>query len=143
MLHWRSFTGGKFGKEHDVNPYHDPQWKNVPDPNDPQHIRTYDGANPSLYGEFAAAGGYVTGMFYRSGKLYYTLAGDPNLYARWFSPDSGIVDEPVFTVNRSADFSDAGGMFASGSNLYYSTRPQGNLVRVKFSNGVVCGGPWS
>lgn len=113
----------------------------MPDPKNPPahlHVRRVE---PSLYGEFAAAGGCVTGMFYRSGKLYCTLAGDPNLYARWFSPDSEIVDEPVFTVKRAADVSDAGRMFASGSNLYYSTRPQGNLVRVKFSIGVVSGGP--
>ena len=115
MLHWRSFNGVTFGKAHDVNPYHDPMWKDVPDPNDPSHVRTYDGATPSLYGEFAASGGFVTGMLYRSGKLYYTLAGDPNLYARWFSPDSGIVDEHVFRVKSSANFSNAGGMFASGS----------------------------
>jgi hypothetical protein len=137
MLHWRSFNGTTFGKQHDVNPYHDPKWATVDN-----HLGgTFDGATPSLYAKFSAGSGYVTGMFYRGGKLYYTLAGDPNLYARWFSPDSGIVDEHVFTVKRSADFSDAGGMFVSGSKLYYSTRSSDSLIRVKFANGVVSGGP--
>ena len=28
----------------------------------------------------------VTAMFFRNGRLYYTLSGDTRLYDRWFTP---------------------------------------------------------
>ena len=31
----------------------------------------------------------VTGMLFWNGRLYYTLSGDPRLYYRWFTPESG------------------------------------------------------
>ena len=68
---------------------------------------------PSLYGQIPN----VTGMFFSGGRLYYTLFGDSHLYSRWFSPDSGIVDETTTTSSSSVDFSLADGMFAGRHHL--------------------------
>ena len=71
--------------------------------------------------------------------MYYTLFGDSHLYSRWFSPDSGIIDETTLTATSSVDFSSADGMFISGGQLYFASSSTGNLSRVAFSGGTVSG----
>lgn len=131
FLHSRSFDGTTFGADTVVNPYHDPAWANV----DSGNGTTFDGALPTLYSQMVN----VTGMFYADGRLFYTLFGDPDLHWRWFSPDSGIVDETTGTASSSVDFRDAGGMFVDGGALYYADRSTGNLSKVSFSGGQVTG----
>ncbi|MFZ2515750.1 MAG: malectin domain-containing carbohydrate-binding protein [Candidatus Lutibacillus vidarii] len=130
-LHVASFTGGTIGASSIVQPYHDPAWMNVSTGSG----QTYDGAEPSLYGQLPS----VSGMTYADGRLYYTLAGDNALYFRWFSPDSGIMDERTFTVPSTVGFADADGMFADGGWLYVASSSTGTLSRVAFSGTGVTG----
>lgn len=133
FIHYRTYDGTTFGVDVPINAYHDPLWKDV-DNNDGG---TYDGNNPSLYGQLQN----VTGMTYSGGRLYYTLFNDSTLRSRWFSPDSGIVDETTLAAPSSVDFSDAGGMFVNNGMLYYVTRTDGNLHKVAFAGGAVTGSP--
>ena len=132
-LYSRTFDGNTFSAATQINPYHDPLWMNVSD----NLGSTYDGALPSLYDQFPN----VTGMFYDSGKLYYTLFGDSSLRWRWFSTDSGIVDERSAIVPSSVNFNDADGMFIAAGKLYYVTKSNGNLNSVSFTGGAVVGDP--
>jgi hypothetical protein len=130
-LYRMTFNGTTFGPQTKIDPYHDPAWMNVSD----NLGGTFDGATPTLYGQLPN----VTGMTYAEGKLYYTLARDATLRWRWFSPDSGIVDERTNTVSSSVSFADANGMFVYGGRLYYVTASNGNLWSISFSSGVVSG----
>jgi hypothetical protein len=126
-----SFDGTTFGTPVKIDPYHDPIWDGV----DTHDGTTFDGMSPSLYGQMNS----VTGMFYAGGRLYYTLANDPNLYSRWFSPDSGIMDETTTTATSSVNFSTADGMFLSGNTLYVVNGSNGSMYTASFANGVVSG----
>lgn len=133
FLYSRTFDGTTFGAAQRIDPYHDPVWANV----DNNLGGTFNGASPSLYSQMPN----VTGMTYSDGRLFYTLFGDSNLYWRWFSPDSGIVDERTGTVPSSVAFNGAGGMFAAGGSMYYVTRADGALHKVAFDDGGVTGSP--
>ena len=130
-LYSRTFDGSSFSAAGKIDPYHDPAWQNVDN-----HLGgTFDGNLPTLYSQMPN----VTGMAYANGRLYYTLFGDSTLRWRWFTPDSGIVDERTFNVASSVSFSDADGMFIAGGKLYYVTKSDGNLNSVAFSDGAVLG----
>jgi hypothetical protein len=131
-LYYRTLTGSTFGPANKIDPYNDPYWSNI----DSGDGTTFRGMVPSLYGQIHN----LTGMFYSGGRLYYTLSGDSHLYSRWFSPDSGIVDETKTTSTSSVNFSLADGMFAVGTTLYYGSR-DGNLRSVSFNGGTVSGTP--
>lgn len=130
-LHERTFQDGKFGTDSRVDPYHDPYWDSFQTGSG----QTYAGTLPSFYGQL----GNITGMFYDAGRLYYTLGGDSRLHWRWFSPDSGIVDESSFTADSTVNFSNAGGMILDDGTLYYANRSNGDLAKVAFDNGAVHG----
>jgi len=132
-LYRTTVSGSTFGTATKVDPYHDPVWDGV----DTHDGTTFDGNSPQLYGQLAG----VTGMFYDSGRLYFTIAGDPNLHWAWFSPDSGIVDNSEFNATSSVDFSNAGGMFVSGNTLYYVNKTNESLYSVSYSGGTVSGSP--
>ncbi len=127
-LHQRTFNGTTFGPDSVVDPYNDPLWANV---------RTGSGdsvyrGNPSgFYGQLPN----VTGMFFSGGRIHYTLFGDPKLYSRAFSPDSGIVGDPQVVVDTSIDWSDTSGLFVANGQLYWATRSDGNLHRAAFAGG--------
>ncbi|GAA5026103.1 hypothetical protein GCM10023258_19590 [Terrabacter aeriphilus] len=129
----RTFTGTTWGTAEQVNPYHDPKWMTVSN----NLGGTYDGAFPSLYPQLAN----VTGMFYDSGRLYYTIYNDSRLFWRWFSPDSGIVDERTNTVPSSVDLSTVRGIFAAGDSVYYASRTDSTLYRAGWAGGAVTGTP--
>ena len=132
-LYSRTLTSGVWGAAVQINPYHDPVWANVSD-----HLGgTFDGNLPTLYGQIPT----LSGMFYSGGRLYYTLSGDPTLRWRWFSPDSGIVDERTFTVTSSVDFRSTRGLFIAGSSLYYSATNDSSLYRVGWNGATVSGAP--
>jgi PKD repeat protein len=131
-LYYRTMTGSTLGPANKIDPYNDPYWSNV----DTDDGTTFRGMVPSLYGQIPN----LTGMFFSGGRLYYTLFGNSHLYSRWFSPDSGIVDETTTTSSSSVDFSLADGMFAVGTTLYYGSR-DGSLRSVSFNGGTVSGGP--
>jgi hypothetical protein len=132
-LYERSFDGATFGPAIQVNPYHDPAWATVPTGvHDTPLGEYFDGALPSLYPYLPN----LTGMAYTNGRLYYTLTGDKALHARWFVPDSGIVDETTVTAPSSVRFDDVDGMFITAGKLYYGSRSDGSLHVVKFTAGV-------
>jgi hypothetical protein len=131
FLHYRTLTAGTFGPANTVDPYNDPYWSDIPTG---VNGTTFRGMVPSLYAQIAN----VTGMFYAGGRLYYTLSGDSHLYSRWFSPDSGILDETTTTSSSTVNFSQADGMFAVGNILYYGSQ-DGSLRSVAFRNGTVSG----
>ena len=132
FLYSRSFDGTTFGPADKIDPYHDPVWDGVATQ---VGDSTFDGMLPSFYGQIPN----VTSMFYAGGRLYYTLFGDSQLRWRWFSPDSGIVDETSATVPSSVSFSSANGMFVDSGKLYYGSKADGKLRRVAFSGGAVTG----
>ena len=130
-LYRRSFDGTTFGAEQLVDPYNDPKWSTVSVGGG--STSTFRGSKPSFYSEIPN----LTSMFYDGkGKLYYTLFGQSGLYARAFSPDSGVVHNRRATT---ATLADAGGAFLNGSQLYYVTKANGNLNRTAFNDGALGG----
>lgn len=125
MLYSRTFDGTSFGPEIAVNPYSDPVWNNVVDAgrgfNGPL---TLEGVQPDWYAQLPT----VTSMAYdpTTGRMYYTLSGDPALYYRAFSPDSGII-YPVAASYTGVSMAQTSGMFVSGSHLYFATGSTGIL----------------
>ncbi|HET7399535.1 MAG TPA: PKD domain-containing protein [Intrasporangium sp.] len=132
-LYSRTFTGTTWGPAVKINPYHDPAWASVSN----NLGGTFDGALPSLYVQIPN----LTGMFYAGGRLYYTMYGDSRLFWRWFSPDSGIVDERINTAASSVDLSSVRGIFAAGDGVYYALRTDSTLYRADWSGSAVTGTP--
>ena len=108
-----------------IDPYNAPAWNDV----NTGSGNTFRGRVPSLYGQLSG----VTGMAYDDGRLYFTLTGDPRLYWRWFSVDSGVVGSQVFTASSSRDWSSTQGMTRVGDDVYVAESGTGRLVRVPFS----------
>ena len=119
-----TFNGSTLGTPQVVDPYHDPTWQNVSTGSG----QTYQSSPPSYYDEM----GSISGEFYSAGKIYYTLAGHPSLYWRWFSPDSGIVGGTEHST-PSAAMANVEGMTLSGSTLYYADSITGSLHSVGFA----------
>jgi hypothetical protein len=128
MLFSRTFDGTTFGPEVAVNPYSDPYWNNVVDAgrgfNGPL---TLQGVQPDFYAQAPS----VTSLAYdpSTGRLYYTLAGDPALYYRAFSPDSGVLF-PVASSMTGVAMDQTAGMFVSAGQLYFVNGTTGVLSSV-------------
>ena len=86
----------------------------------------------------------ITGMFFESGRLYYTVANQSSLFFRYFTPESGIVGAQRFVASAGVpglSFATVRTMFAGGGYLYFTaTTTGGNLHRVAFTDGVPTGG---
>ncbi|MEU1966748.1 malectin domain-containing carbohydrate-binding protein [Micromonospora sediminicola] len=133
-LYKRSFDGAEFGSPKKLDPYHDAKWDTVITGSAPEG-QTYAGMTVN----FAAELPNVTAMFYKSGRLYYSLAGQSTLFWRWFTPDTGTVGAERATVAGTTAFADAGGLFLDGDNLYVVSRTTGNLSSMAWSDGVPTG----
>jgi PKD repeat protein len=81
-----------------------------------------------------------TGMFLDGGRLYFTRAGDPRLYYRYFTPSSGVVGAQRLQVATGLDLSGARGMFVTDSHLFWATT-DGDLHRAAWSQGAQSGAP--
>ena len=127
-LYWRTFDGTSFGPANLVDPYGDPAWSTV----DTGSGQTYLGKKSGFYAEIPS----VTSEFYSGGRLYYTLSGQAPMYYRYFTPQSGILGADRFQVAGTTNWSDTGGAFLDGANLYLTSRTSGNLRRITFSGGV-------
>ena len=125
----RTYDGATLGAETEVNPYVNPTWDNV----DTGSGQTYRGVTSSFHSSSQL--GSVTGMMFANGRIYYTRSGDSKLYARGFTPESGLTDPAIVTV-ASSGWSDAGGMFLSGTTLYVVRMSDGALLRTAWNNGV-------
>ncbi|MEU2610808.1 malectin domain-containing carbohydrate-binding protein [Micromonospora sp. NPDC007271] len=133
-LYRRSFNGSTFGAPAKVDPYHDPKWDKVITGSAPEG-QTYAGMTTNFYAELPN----VTGMFYKGGRLYYTLSGQSTLFWRWFTPDTGTVGAERNTVTGTTAFADAGGIFLDGDTLYVVSRSAGTLSSMAWSNGAPTG----
>ncbi|WP_119727279.1 PKD domain-containing protein [Thermomonospora amylolytica] len=81
----------------------------------------------------------ITGMFFANGRIYYTKAGNSNLYYRFFEPESGIVGAEAYTASgpvTGVSWSDVQGMFKAGNKIYYASRSNNGALRsVEFTDG--------
>jgi hypothetical protein len=79
----------------------------------------------------------VTGMVYdrSTARLYYTLAGQSQLFYRYFLPESRIVGAVKMASGAGVDFSKVSGMFLDGQQLYFGDRTTGTLHKVSWNNG--------
>ena len=82
----------------------------------------------------------VTGMFYDSGRLYYTVAGDRRLFYRYFLSQPNVADDVVGAQVLVAsgdgdglDWSRVQGMTAAGGAIFWSEGA--DLRRVDFAGG--------
>ncbi|MFG1603920.1 hypothetical protein [Actinoplanes sp. NPDC049265] len=77
----------------------------------------------------------MTGAFYLSGRMYYTLSGKSGLYYRYFTPDGSIIGCTEFTLPTSGvDWSTVRGLAWVNNSLLYGSST-GALKRVAFSPG--------
>jgi hypothetical protein len=86
----------------------------------------------------------MTGLFYEKGRIYFTKAGETNLYMRYFSVESGIVGAQRFAVTGNitgVNWSNVRGMFLVGSRLYWAHGTTGDLHRVNWQAGSARGTP--
>ncbi|MGH8975039.1 MAG: hypothetical protein ACRD0C_17785, partial [Acidimicrobiia bacterium] len=96
--------------------------------------------------QFRLAG--VTGMFYDSGRLYYTLSGDRHLWYRHFVSETNVGDDVIGAqafraggVDDGLDWSRVKGMALLGGALY---RAEGaDLRRIDFAAGRVLAATFS
>ncbi len=74
----------------------------------------------------------VSGAFYDppTGRLYYTLTGDSNLYTRYFEPQSGLLGPVITTAARFADQPVT--MTRAGDRIVY-VAPGGRLFSLGFA----------
>jgi hypothetical protein len=82
----------------------------------------------------------VTGMFFDGGRerLYFTVAGDANLYWRWFTPESRIIGAERFVAGGGVNWATATGVTMASGKIFFA-RTDGNLYAVNFVNGAPSG----
>ncbi|MFV0460825.1 MAG: PKD domain-containing protein [Actinomycetales bacterium] len=84
----------------------------------------------------------LTGLAYDADthRLYYTVAGDANLYYRGFTLESEKVGSLTYSQATGINFSTARGLTIAGGKLLYGST-DGSLRAVTFTGGKVSGAP--
>ncbi|MEX0754942.1 MAG: delta-60 repeat domain-containing protein [Actinomycetota bacterium] len=81
----------------------------------------------------------ATGMFFDQGRLYYTVAGEPRLYYRYFTPSSRIVGAVLHVADTSGangiDYGSLQGMTMADGQLFVVDAAD-RLASAPFTNGV-------
>ena len=133
----RTFDGTTFGPENAVNPYSVPYWNNVIDAGRGSNGQlTLQGLPPDLYAQLPS----LTSMAFdpSTGRMYYTLTGDPALYWRPFTADDGVIGALASTMS-GISMPATSGMFVSGSHLYFANSATGTLSSVALLANSVAG----
>jgi chitodextrinase len=75
----------------------------------------------------------VTGVFFSGGSIYYTIAGDPTMHSRYFTPQSGVIGAVRFNVpSNGFNWSQARSLTMANGRLYWAT-PDGRLHTAIFT----------
>jgi PKD repeat protein len=85
----------------------------------------------------------MTGLFYDSGRLYFTRSDSTSLFYRYFTPENDVLGAQRLTASASVTgltFSQVRGMFLAGDKLYWSDST-GNLKRIDWVNTPQSGKP--
>jgi hypothetical protein len=128
------FNGISVGTPTAPDPYNDPYWSTI---RTGTGTTTYRGVKPLFYGEITS----LTSMFYSEGRIYYTLAGNPHMYWRFFETDDGVIGSREFMSTDGNDWSHVAGAFLSGDTLYFADSATGNLMSVPFDGSQPSGTP--
>jgi hypothetical protein len=158
-FNFRTYRGGVWGPENQIDPYNDPAWDSVLTGSG----QPYQGKIPLFYTLIPR----ITAMFYQNRFIYYTLNnGDPRLYRVAFSPGTqpstvgghwtgGVINAiPQVVVNTGGrvNFSNVQGMFLAGGRLWIASRTSGALYAVGWNGttvttgsnrAVFAGGAWN
>ncbi|QYJ04216.1 PKD domain-containing protein [Nocardioides panacisoli] len=87
--------------------------------------------------------GSLTGLYYDSGRIYYTLAGSDFLHYRYFTSESGVVGAKRLVAASSTgeiDYSEVRGLFGTASQLFWATS-SGDLRRIDWQHQGASGAP--
>ena len=85
----------------------------------------------------------ATGMWFDSGRIYFTRGGSNQLFYRYFSPESDVVGAKRFVAANSGpgiDFSTVRGMFGTSSRLFWASA-NGDLHRADWVHNGASGAP--
>src|SRR5215207_4742920 len=85
----------------------------------------------------------ITSMFFKDGRLYFTLLDQAALYYRYFTPENNVIGALRYTASGNVagiDFRLTGGAMYENGKLYLTNKNNGTLHRVDFVNGVPVGG---
>ncbi len=149
QFYTRTWDGTTFGPAQLIDPYNDPYWSPVINGSPPTGT-TYRGSPTSFYAELPN----VTSMFYANRSIYYTLAHDPRLYSRTFSPSlasssapgqvtGGVINPVKVTVVNTGglvNFINSGGLFVANGKLWLMGANNGRLYQIPW-NGTTITGP--
>ncbi len=126
-LRARSFDGTVAGSPSTLNLY---GLQNAPDPL--FHIPGTTFPIPGLAAQLSV----MTGMFFDGGRVYYSVAGDPRLYARGFTPESQVLGANLYVASTGdgVDWANVAGMTMASGYLYFATT-SGNLFKVAWLGG--------
>ena len=112
------------------------------------HVRSFDGTSVGPVQQVNLNGltdfpvQKLTGLFYANGRIYYTVSGDPKMYFRYFTSESGIIGSDHWAVGPltpSVDWSSVRGMTLANGKLYFA-RTDGNLYSIGFDGSTPIGG---
>ena len=111
--------------------------------------RTFDGTSygapvaVDTHDELATLTGWhedvqrATGMFFDSGRIYFTRNDSDRLFYRYFSPENDVVGTRRLVASAAVpgiDLTQVRGMFSTGTKLFWA-KPDGSLNRIDWAEG--------